>query len=311
MPRWNLGWILGISAVILLGYTVSHSAPPREHDQDYELVRLVVDVLEEVEHKYVRPLDAETKRKLVEDMVNGGLERLDPHSVYINSHEYKRFLLNNRGKFGGVGIQISTERKDGRYLKIMSPMIDTPAYEAGVLPNDLITKIDGKSTENMRVSEAIDMIQGEPGSKIVLTVLHEGEKTPVDLEMNRAEIHVQSVLGDQRKAREPSEWEYLIDKHDKIAYVRLIAFNETTASDFHKVLETAQEGRPSRPGSGSAHQSGRAVTFRGRGQRHVPQGRAGSSAPKAAIMRRRPTTPGPMPCCCRPKNVRSPSWSTT
>jgi carboxyl-terminal processing protease len=236
MPRWNLGWILGISAVVLLGYTVSLSAPPRERDRDYELVRLVVDVLEEVDHKYVRPLDPEAKRKLVEDMLNGGLERLDPHSTFINSHEYKRFTLSNRGKFGGIGIQILPERDNRRSLVVSSPIVDTPAYDAGVLAGDVILKIDGKATESMRLSEAIDMIQGEPGSKIVLSVLHLGEKEPVELEMKRAEIRVQSVLGDQRRQDNLTEWDYFIDKSAKIAYVRVSAFNETTGDELRKVL---------------------------------------------------------------------------
>src|SRR5437660_7552060 len=107
MPRRNLAWFLGITGVFLLGYSVSHSAPTHEQDQDYALVGLVVEVMKEVESKYVRPLDAEAKRRLVEDMINGGLERLDPHSNYINSKDYKRFALNSKGTFGGVGIHIS------------------------------------------------------------------------------------------------------------------------------------------------------------------------------------------------------------
>src|SRR5260370_14631220 len=102
MPRWNLAWLLGISSVALLGYAVSHSAPPREKDRDYELVRLVVDVLGEVDHKYVRRLDADAKRRLVEDMVNGGLMKLDPHSSFISSRESKRFLFGSKGKVVGV-----------------------------------------------------------------------------------------------------------------------------------------------------------------------------------------------------------------
>ncbi len=241
MPRWNLGWILGVSAVALLGYTVSHSAPPKERDRDYELVKLVVDVLEEVDHKYVRALDPDQKRVLVEDMINGGLERLDPHSGFISSHDYKRFMLNNRGKFGGVGIQVRPERKNGRHLEVSSPVVDTPAYEAGVQAGDIIVKIDGKATESMRVGEAIDMIQGEPGSSIVLTVLHPGDKEPVDLEMKRAEIHVQSVVGDQRCKENLKEWDYVIDKSNKIAYIRLLAFTETTAADLRRVLEALKK----------------------------------------------------------------------
>src|SRR5438105_3853930 len=228
MPRWNLAWLLGISSLALLGFAVSHSAPPREKDRDYELVRLVVDVLDEVDHKYVRPLDAQAKRKLVEDMVNGGLDHLDPHSGFINEKQYKRFTLNNKGKFGGVGIQISLDRRNAGQLTVSSPMVDTPAYEAGVLAGDLIVKIDGKSTENMGLLDAVDLITGDPGTKVVLTVLHEGSKEPADLEMNRAMIEVQSVLGDVRKPDNVKEWEFYVDRASQIGYVRLVSFSETT-----------------------------------------------------------------------------------
>ena len=237
MPRWNLAWLLGISGVALLGYAVSHSAPTRSRDLDYELVGLVVDVMKEVDHKYVRQLDAEGKRRLVEDMVNGGLERLDQHSAYINAKDYKRFNLNSKGHFGGVGIQLDVGPETGGRLVIRSPMVDTPAYEAGVLAGDIITKIDGRSTETMRLSEAVDLITGDPGSKITLTVLHEGGKEPVELEMVRAEIRVPSVIGDTRNPDNPKEWNYVIDSSNKIAYVRLLSFSESTAADFRTVLE--------------------------------------------------------------------------
>src|SRR5205085_5342747 len=99
-----------------------------------------------------------------------------------------------------------------------------PAYEAGILAGDAILKIDGKSTEQMRVADAVELIQGEPGQRIVLTVLHEGAKEPVDIAMVRAEIHVPSILGDVRKSTNPGEWDFFLDKANRIAYVRLVAF---------------------------------------------------------------------------------------
>jgi carboxyl-terminal processing protease len=240
MSRWNLIWLLGIAGVCLLGLTVSQSAPLRSKDQDYELVRLVVDVLSEVDRRYVRELDPEAKRKLVEDMINGGLERLDPHSSFINPKHYKQFAKDSRGKFGGVGIQISTDRQTGLLL-VVSPLVGTPAYEAGVLAGDLILKIDGKSTENLQINEAVDLIQGEPGKEITLTVLHEGgkDRQPVDLKMARAEIRVQSVLGDTHKPN--NDWEFMLDKQDKIGYVRLTQFSETTAAELRAVIEQLQK----------------------------------------------------------------------
>jgi carboxyl-terminal processing protease len=239
MSRWNLAWLLGIPAIIILGLAVSQSAPLREQSKDDELVRLFVDVLYEVDHKYVRELDDDAKRKLVEDMINGGLERLDPHSNYINPRDYRQFTRQQKGKFGGVGIQISTDRQTGT-LTVISPMVGTPAYDAGILAGDLILKIDGKSTETMRLTEAVEMIQGEPGQKITLTVLHEGTKQAVDVDIVRAEIEVHTVLGDVRKADNPKEWDYVLDKDNKIGYIRVTAFAENTAAELREAVEQLQ-----------------------------------------------------------------------
>lgn len=237
MSRRNLFWLLSIVGATFLGLAVSHSAPTREKDNDYELVRLLVDVLHEVRHKYVVDVDPERERKLVEDMINGGLERLDPHSQYINPREYKQFDRQSEGKFGGVGIQVGFDRQKGGMLTVISPMAGTPAYEAGVLAGDVILKIDGKATESMRMTEAVDMIQGEPGSKVVLTVTREGLKEPLDLSITRAIIQVPSVLGDSRRTDNPKEWDYLIDKKNQIGYVRLVNFSKTSAAELRKVIE--------------------------------------------------------------------------
>jgi carboxyl-terminal processing protease len=240
MSRWNLGWLLGIAAAAVIGIAVSQSAPLKVKDKDYDLVELFVNVLSEVEQKYVRDLDPEARRKLVEDMINGGLERLDPHSAYINAHRYRQFATESKGKFGGVGIQINTDRQTG-VLAVISPLVGTPAYEAGILAGDLILKIDGKSTENMQQFEAVELIQGDPGQKVTLTVLHEGSKEPVDIELTRAIIRVGSVLGDVRKPDNPEEWEFTIDKSNHIGYIRLSNFSETTATELRKVLEQLQK----------------------------------------------------------------------
>jgi carboxyl-terminal processing protease len=239
MPRWNLAWLVGIVGVTLVGLAVSRSAPLRDKDKDYELVHLIVDVLDEVDHNYVRELDADAKRKLVEDMINGGLMRLDEHSSYINPRNYKRFNKETKAKFTGVGIQLNTDANG--LLTVHSPLVGTPAYEAGILAGDIIVKIDGKSTETMTQDEAIDLIQGEIGKVVNLTVLHEGTKETVDIPITRAEIKVQSVLGDVRLP--DNSWDYMIDKDNKIAYVRLTGFYETTAKELGQALtELKKEG---------------------------------------------------------------------
>ncbi len=241
MPRRNLAWLLGIAAVQLFGFAVSQSAPSREKDRDYENVRLVVDVLHEVRERYATEVDADRERKLVEDMINGGLERLDPHSAYINPHELKQFNKNSRGKFGGVGIQLGYDRQNRGRLEVSSPIPGTPAYDAGILAGDIIVKVDGKSTENMRLSEVIDLIQGDPGQKVTLSVLHESDKEPVDIDIVRAEIQIQAVMGDVRKPENPKEWDYFVDHENKIAYIRLVSFSETAAKEMKETLTQLQK----------------------------------------------------------------------
>jgi carboxyl-terminal processing protease len=236
MSRRNLFWILAIASVSFLGLAVSYSAPTREKDHDYELVRLLVDVLHEVRQNYVVEVSPERERQLVEDMINGGLERLDPHSMYINPLEYKNFSRQSEGKFGGIGVQVGYDRANPTRLGVISPMVGTPAYEAGVQAGDLILKIDGKETESMRMNEAIDLIQGKPGTKVTLTLQREGQKETRDVEIERTIIKVPSVLGDVRKADDPKQWEWFLDKKNEIAYVRITSFTATTTTELRELL---------------------------------------------------------------------------
>jgi carboxyl-terminal processing protease len=241
MSRWNLSWLLGLFTVSLVGLAVLHNAPARSNSlqSKHENLRLLVDVLEEVQQKYVKDLDKGKMRELVENMINGGLERLDPHSAFINAEEFKQFRRQSSGRFGGVGIKIGLDR--GGQLFVESPMVGTPAYEAGILAGDVIVKIDGKATENMPLKKAVEMIQGEPGQKVVLTVYHEGSKKPVDIPIVRAEIHVDSVLGDLRDPDDLSKWDFMLDKQSKIAYIRVTAFTETTVEELTKVVDRLQK----------------------------------------------------------------------
>jgi carboxyl-terminal processing protease len=241
MSRWNLSWLLGITAVTLLGLSLSHSAPSRSGalEKKHENVRLLVDVLEEVQQKYVKELDSDKMRMLVEDMINNGLEKLDPHSNFINAEEYRQFQQQSRGRFGGVGIRIERDLRTDQII-VESPIPGTPAYEAGVQAGDIIVKIDGKPTEGMATRKVVELIQGEPGEKVTLTVLHEGEKKPVDLEITRAEIHIDSVMSDQRQKNNLAEWDFWVDPLSKIAYLRLVAFTETTMVELTKVVQSLE-----------------------------------------------------------------------
>jgi carboxyl-terminal processing protease len=260
MSERNLFWLLGIAAASLFGFAVSYSAPTREKDRDYENLRLLVDVLHEVREKYVTELSPERERKLVEDMINGGLERLDPHSHYINPKDWKEFNDRSRGKFGGVGIQIGYDRLNRGHLAVVAPMPGTPAYESGILPDDLILKIDGKPTDKMQLEDAIDLIKGDPGQKVTLTVIHESlsvynwswqpklggklqltlvhemDRKPEDVVLTRAVIDVKTVIGDRRRDDNPKEWNYFLDGESKIGYLRLTGFGEESTRELTAAL---------------------------------------------------------------------------
>jgi carboxyl-terminal processing protease len=245
MSRRNLAWLLGIAAASLFTVAVFVRVPSRADNKDYEMVRLIVDVLHEVRDKYAVEIDEKRERKLVEDMINGGLERLDPHSQYINASDWRQFEKTSKGKFGGIGIQVGYDRQNRGQLTVVSPMVGTPAYKAGILAGDAIVKIDGKSTENMRLSEAIELIQGKPGDKITLTVLHEGAKEPVDIPIVRDIITIESVLGDLRKPDKSDEWDFFLDKKtygvDRVGYIRITNFSETAADEMRAAVTQLQK----------------------------------------------------------------------
>jgi carboxyl-terminal processing protease len=230
MSRWNLAWIIAVPMIVLSGLVLTYAAPNKEREKDYKLVRTVVS-------HYVRELDDKAKEKLVEDMINGGLEKLDRYSAYMNSEELKQFESQTEGNFGGVGIQLGTDPKSG-YLMVLSPMVGTPAYEAGILAGDIIVKIDDKSTETMRINEAIKMIQGKEGTDIKLTVIHESTRDTASYTMTRARIEIKTVLGYKRNDADPSKWEWFVD--DGIAYIRLTQFNEHSTEDLRAAVQAAE-----------------------------------------------------------------------
>src|SRR5688572_13294966 len=198
MSRYNLAWLITVPLALIVGVSLSFTAPSRTNDKEYKLVRTLVDVLAEVDQHYVRPLTDEQREKLVEDMINGGLDRLDPYSAYLNPDEYRQFEAQTEGNFAGVGIHLGVDPRTGLPL-VISPMVGTPAHEAGVLAGDIIVKIDDKPTESLRMSEAIRMIQGEPGTKVSLTVVHEGSRQTDTYTITRAMISVHTVLGLNRR----------------------------------------------------------------------------------------------------------------
>ncbi len=241
MSRWNLACIVSLFSLALLGISLSYSAPSRDSSlvRKHENLKLLVDVLDEVQAKYVKEMDAKKMRELVESMITSGLEKLDPHSSFYNDAEYKQLRSQSKGRFGGIGIRIGLDRS-GQII-VESPMVGTPAYEAGILAGDVIVKVNDVSTENMTLKKIVEHIQGEPGTKIKMSILHEGDKEPVDLEITRAEIKVDSVTGDTRVRDRLDEWNFWIDPELKIGYVRVNGFTETTTDELVRVVQGLQK----------------------------------------------------------------------
>lgn len=181
-------------------------------------LRAFAEIFERIRTSYVETVDDKT---LLENAIHGMLSGLDPHSSYLGSEDFEDLRNNTSGKFGGLGIEVGVE--DG-FIKVVSPIDDTPAQKAGILAGDLIIKIDDAPVKGIGLSNAIDKMRGEPGSKIELTILREGENQPLEISLNRAEIKITSV---KQKLLE-----------DNLGYVRITQFQENTGADIHKALQT-------------------------------------------------------------------------
>ena len=235
MPRRNLVWILAIVTISLICWQPAQSAT---EDENYALFRTFVDTLEQVERNYVKPVD---RRELFEGALRGIMETLDPYSNYISEEELQQFTTHVEQKFGGIGIQISLD-EDTRQLTVMSPLVGTPAYNAGVLAGDKIIAIEGESTKGITLEDAVKKLKGDPDTKVTITVLHETKEgmliEPEEITITRAIIHIETVLGDTRK--EDASWDFMLDKENKIGYVRLMAFSKETAGELRKAIEELQ-----------------------------------------------------------------------
>lgn len=235
MPLRNVAWLLIVPALVALGLAVSYSAP--RPDKDYQRVRQIVDVMAEVDAHFYRPLDDKEKQQLVEDMINGGLRKLDPHSEYMNAEQLKRFEAESEGSYGGVGIVLMID-PGTKFLKVDHLFPGTPAYEAGIIANDLIIKVGDTSTEGLTVPEARKLITGEPDTKVRLTIRRAGRNpTDEDVTLTRGRIPQHPVSGVRRRADDPGRWEWFVDKPNGIALVRVAGFNELTTKELRAAIE--------------------------------------------------------------------------
>lgn len=219
------------SAIGTPAVSLTHSA-----EDDYELYQIFIDTLDQVERNYVKDV---SRRELLEAAIEGVLTKLDPYSSYIGREELGKFTTTMTSEFGGIGIQIGM--KDGQ-LMVISPLVDTPAYRAGILAGDLIVEIDGKPTDDLSLDEAIKRLKGEVGSKVTLSVIHPGAKDKKPITIAREVIHVETVLGDRRKADD--SWDFMLDRDKRIGYIRLTAFSRDTAEALKQALTELDKEKP-------------------------------------------------------------------
>ncbi|HJT32534.1 MAG TPA: S41 family peptidase [Pirellulales bacterium] len=231
MPRRNLYLLLGITAVSLACYAKADSAYRSRYGQMSETF---IEVMKQIDRHYVEPVD---ERQLFEAALTGMIGQLgDPYSAYEPPRQALEFRQQLDQQFGGIGIEIDPLAKP---LTVASPMVDTPAYQAGILPGDRIVAIEGESTEGLDLAAAKDRMRGEPGKPLRLTVLHPGEQAPVELTIVRAIINMPSVLGDRRDAQ--GRWLFTVGRQPMIGYLRITAFGEQTVDELRAALKALDQ----------------------------------------------------------------------
>lgn len=197
--------------------------------EELELLELFVDTLDQVERNYVKNV---TRRQLMEAAIRGMLSELDPYSNFIPPKQLDRFKVEVENEFGGVGIQVSLENGQ---LRVISPLVGTPAYRAGVIAGDAIIEIDGQSTKGTTLDEAVQRMKGLLGTKVTLKLMRAGSSEPETVELARENIRVETVLGESRNPDD--SWHWLIDEQQQIACIRITGFGRHTAEDLRSILK--------------------------------------------------------------------------
>ncbi|MBO4480277.1 MAG: S41 family peptidase [Alphaproteobacteria bacterium] len=199
---------------------------PIEHltdEQIYDELKKLALVFEVSRDNFVEEAD---ERKMLEGAMNGMLGALDPHSSYLSKDEFKDFNDKSHGEFGGLGIQITSDRGA---VRVISPIDDTPAQKAGIKAGDYITHIDDEPVFDLTLNQAVKKMKGRPGTKVKLTVIS-GDKEPKTITLKRAIIKVQSVKFSEKKLADAE------DETPVIGYIRISDFGATTAKDLRDAI---------------------------------------------------------------------------
>ena len=178
----SAGAILG--STLIFGQMVLAEKPPASAKPDIPLneLRTFSEIFGRIKNNYVEPVE---DKELLQNAIRGMLSGLDPHSTYLDLEDFKNLREGTSGEFGGLGIEVTLE--DG-FVRVVSPIDDTPAAEAGVLAGDLIIRLDKKPVKGMALREAVDMMRGKPGTDLLITILREGEDKPLNITLTRAII---------------------------------------------------------------------------------------------------------------------------
>ncbi len=210
----NHSFFIALLFFSILFVSLDNVSAQNNRQETYKQLNLFGDVFQRVQEQYVEEI---TDKELIESAISGMLQSLDPHSSYLSPESYKDMQVKTKGTFGGLGIEITME---GGFVKVVSPIDDTPAANAGMQPGDLIIGINGESIKGLTINEAVSRLRGPVKSKITITVVR-GEKDPFDVEIIRDVIKIRSV------------------KHEiinNIGYVRLTTFSDTTTSGMEKSI---------------------------------------------------------------------------
>lgn len=210
-------------------------APPeaKSDDEYYELFKVLADTMDQVERNYVKDV---SRRELMEAAIRGVLGKLDPYSNYIGPNELTRFKRAVENQFTGIGIQVDVRR--GR-LTVVSPIVGSPAYKVGLRAGDVISEIEGQTTEGINIDEAVRRLKGEAGSEVHIAVMHPGANEPEKVTVVREVIQMDSVRGDRRD--DDDEWIYMLDRDKKLGYVRIVSFGRETARELRDALDQLKQ----------------------------------------------------------------------
>ena len=218
------GMAIGPVSSLIASYFVSglaiNAALARDTDRTntYRLLTLFGDVFQRVRSEYVDPV---SDTDLINNAINGMLTGLDPHSSSMSATQFRAMQEETKGEFGGLGIEVIPE---AGFFKVISAMDDTPAFKAGIKAGDIVTGLNGKTTQGLLPEEALDQMRGRPNSKVTLTIKREGLDHPLDISMRREVIHIQVV----KQRMEPGN----------IGYVRLTEFTEQADATLKRAVKS-------------------------------------------------------------------------